>query len=916
MQSSIEKIGKALFAHMKAQSSGLNIFKLQNLKDFLLKFSIAQPQLKQKLFHFVDVLPVLKTKEQKSRFFAEYLLPYLPQFIYKNKFFAQTLDLGIGLAVGVMARSFICGSNLSQAKAKIKNLEDQGLDYTIDILGELALTQVEADKYFNDYIELIEGLEQASISVKLSALIPQVNQLDYSGKKSKLKKLLREIYRKATEHHCSITVDTEHYSWKEMTYELIQELLMEDEFRDWQGAGIVLQAYLRESKKDFRSWLSWVKKRGTPIKVRLVKGAYWDSEYALAKQNGFEIPVWEHKVESDINYEELTRELLLNRHYLRPAIASHNIRSLAHALDFASEHKIKPEEFELQMLYGMLDPIKQYLVAHGYQCRVYMPYGELVPGMSYLVRRLLENTANDSFLRQGFLEHAQIDKLLQDPHRVKFETKSDEHEFVNSSNIDFSQKLNRQKFEQALEKVQVQRFDIFESHLDDCDRAIAAAIEIAADWNKAKPELRAKVLQEAAKALEHERFRFSALICLEVHKPWQEADREVSETIDFLNYYALSSLALHNQDDLISLPGEKNTNQYQAYGPALVVSPWNFPLALMAGMSSAALVMGNPVIIKASQLSKCVAHEFVSLMQVAIMKHASHYGDGLFQLIQGDGRKLGSYLAEHSAIRLIAFTGSNQVGMRLSDIANKSRPAKAMIAEMGGKNAIIVDASADPDEVIPGVLYSAFAFAGQKCSACSRLIVEEAIYDEFRDRLVEAAKSINLREAWDEAASLGPVIDDKAYKEIMSYIKLAERDGKSLLEPKKMPANFISPRIFEGLGPDHKVVQEEIFGPVLVLLKARDIDHALELANNSDYGLTGGIYSRSPKNIAKVKQEFQVGNLYINRPCTGAVVARQAFGGVKQSSIGFKAGGPNYLLQFVQEKTISENTMRRGFVAD
>ena len=914
MQSGVEQIGKELFAYMKAQSSGFNIFKLQNLKDLLLKLSISQPELKQKLFHFVDVLPVLKTKEQKSQFFVEYLVPYLPKFLHQHKCFSSCLDFAIGLGVSIMAQSFICGSNLAEAKLSIKRLERDGLDYTIDILGELALTQAEADQYFNEYIELIEGLEQANISVKLSALIPQVNQLDYEAKKARLKYLLREIYRKAIERQCFINVDTEHYDWKEMTYQLIQELLMEDEFRNWQGAGIVLQAYLKESKTDFKEWLAWVQRRGTSITVRLVKGAYWDSEYAIAKQNGFDLPVWERKHESDINFEELCKELLDNHSYLRPAIASHNIRSLAYALNYAKSKQIAATKFELQMLYGMLDPIKDYLVEQGYQTRVYMPYGELVPGMSYLVRRLLENTANDSFLRQGFLEGTQIEELLGDPRNIKAEKAETFASFSNSSNIDFSQKVNREQMEEALDKYKP--VEIYDHSLDDCDRAIATAIELAPLWNKAKPELRATVLQDCALSLEEHRFKFNALICKKVNKPWQEADREVSETIDFLNYYAQSSLDLYSKIDLLSLPGERNTNHYQAYGPSLVISPWNFPLALMAGMTSAALVMGNPVIIKASQLSKRVAHEFVKLLQASIDKHAVNYSEGLLQLIQGDGRSLGNYLAEHEAIRLIAFTGSNKVGMKLNDIARKARPVKAIEAEMGGKNAIIVDQSADPDEAIPGVLYSAFAFAGQKCSACSRLIVEEAIYDKFKQRLVEAAASINIGDPCDQATSLGPVVDDKAYKEINRYIKLAERDGKSLLEPQALEPNYISPRIFEGLDSDHKVVQEEIFGPVLVLLKANDIDHALELANDSDYGLTGGLYSRSPKNIAKVKRHFQVGNLYINRPCTGAVVARQAFGGTKQSSIGFKAGGPNYLLQFVQEKTISENTMRRGFVAD
>ena len=912
---------------MKGQNSGLNMFKLRNLKDLLLKMSIAQPQIKQSLFHFIDVLPVLKSSKQKAQFFTEYVAPYLPSFIHQSQIFSQSLELGSKLAINIMAKSFICGSNIEEARKSIKQLTEKGLTCSIDILGELALSQKEADHYYKDYLDLIENLNETNISVKLSALIPQTNQLDYQGKKNKLKNLLREIYRTAIKQQCLINVDTEHYSWKEITYELVQELLMEDEFRDWDHAGIVLQAYLKESSDDLQSWLNWSRKRGTPITVRLVKGAYWDYERAIAMQNGFEVPVYQQKHESDINYENLTKVLLDNHKLLRPAIASHNIRSLSVAINYAEKIGLDKSHYEFQMLYGMLDPVKEYLIVHGYQCRVYMPYGQLIPGMSYLVRRLLENTANDSFLKQGFLDKADVDKLVKDPTSLRAPIKQssteplrkDSHKFENIPNTDFSQKINRQKMALAINdsKREILNTELYQTDIDDCDRTVKQAQEAYLKWSQAKPELRSSVLKHCAQELEKQRYRFNALLSIEVFKPWQEADRETSEAIDFLNYYADQALELHAVSKLNSKPGEKNTNHYQAQGIALIISPWNFPLAIMAGMSCAALVMGNSVIIKPSERSSIVALEFIKLLNKSLKKLAPNYSDGLFNLIIGKGRTIGSYLAEHKLTRIIAFTGSNNTGMKLNEIANKARPTKRMIAEMGGKNVIIVDGSADPDEAIPGILYSAFAFAGQKCSACSRLILEDEIYDDFKQRLIEAAKSINIGDPTDEATSLGPVIDSSAYKTIQGYIKSGKRDGNSLLEERDLPeGNYISPCIIEGLDIDHKLVQEEIFGPVLVLLRAKDLDHAIELANQCNYGLTGGLYSRSPNNIKKVTKEMQVGNFYINRPCTGAVVSRQAFGGVKESSIGFKAGGPNYLLQFIHEKTISENTMRRGFVAE
>ena len=954
--SSQEKlIGKELFKYIKAKDSAFNIFNVFNLNFFknqMLKMSISNPTLQRELFRFVDVLPALKSSKQVSQYLFEYLTKSQPGFLINNALVNKSLDLAVRSSVSLLAKSFICGSNTQEALSQIAKLKKKNQDYTLDLLGELVLSEKEAEAHYQEYLKLLREIPQLNLSIKLSGLVAQINTLDYQGKKAILSERLRNIYREAIKQNSFINVDTENYAWKDFTYEIIQEILMEPEFRRWSNAGIVLQAYLKESEKDLRAWISWARIRGVSITVRLVKGAYWDYEFANARQHSWELPVFTEKPQSDINYEKLTGILLGNHKYLRPAIASHNIRSLAHAISYAENHHIDKSKFEFQMLYGMMDSLKRYFADAGYKIRVYMPYGELIPGMSYLVRRLLENTANDSFLRQGMLEGRDIDELLEDPRMSRhYEERSDVAiQFTNSPNLDFSQKENRQQMQKALKFMERQLSSIktyplyyaghevssencFESinpakptqvlgkvsqaTIEDCNKTLDAAQQAYLKWSEIKPELRASVLKSTAKKLREKRFHFNALLVLEVGKPWLDADAEVSEAIDFMDYYAEQAIDLQ-RNELRSLPGEKNTNHYQVYGVAVIISPWNFPLAIMAGMTTAALVTGNAVIVKPSQQSSIIAYEFLQLLNQSLKELAPHYAKGLVNFLAGDGKTIGSYLISDPRTKLIAFTGSNAVGMSIHDIASNARPVKRVVAEMGGKNAIIIDDSADLDEAILGVINSTFGYAGQKCSAASRLIVHEAIYEQFVERLVAAAKAINICDPRQEACMLPPVIDKNAFDKISKYIALGKQQATILLGDLPVPTEgyYLSPYIFTDLDAKHPLVQEEIFGPVLVVLKAHDLNHALELANDTVFGLTGAFYSRSPKNIELVTRKFAVGNLYINRGSTGAIVSRQAFGGLKESSIGFKAGGPNYLLQFCQEKTITENTMRRGFVAD
>lgn len=974
----VDEISSQLFSYSKSKESSFNPFSLQAWNKQLMKISMADGKLKDQLFRFVDVLPNLRNKEQINKYLAEYISEWnapIGGTLKKGselQGFNLISELTIKTAVKIMAKTFIVGSNIEEASSRIEEMQEEGLSYTLDILGELAVSEEESKEYLYQYLGLIRGVPNANISVKLSSLYSQINPTAFEDSKEILKDRLRQVYREAVQYDAFVNVDLEHYHWKDLTIAVVKELLMEDEFREWEDAGIVIQGYLVDSKDDLLDLIEWAEHRGTKIMVRLVKGAYWDYETTIAQQHNWKCPVFVDKAATDANYEELVKMLFDNYKYIKPAIASHNIRSIAYALSLAKKKKMSKDEFEFQTLYGMLDSVKKYMLDYDINMRVYLPYGELIPGMAYLVRRLLENTANESFLRQGFAEGVSTKELLEDPHETLFkrryeDKKEDEageppkakthlEEFVNVANSDFAIAELREKMVLAIEEEE-SRIDpekqyplvigseeiftektidsinpcqftqvlgkVASADLEHCELALDTARTAFAKWSKTDVKLRAKVLKDAAQLMQRERFRFNALLILESGKPWAEADGEVSEIIDFLDYYAAQALDLLNEDRLISFPGERNKMIYVPLGVSAVISPWNFPLAIMGGMTAASLVAGNTVIVKPSAQASIVAYEFMKILNESLEKNVDFDTAGVVNFLPGPGRVVGNFLAENPEVKLIAFTGSSEVGMGINQKMNSCpKTVRKTIAEMGGKNTIIVDTTADLDEAVPGVLYSAFGFAGQKCSACSRVVVVDDIYNQFIDRLVEGAQSIVVGEGKDPRAYMASVIDENAYKKVHKYIEIGRKEGRMLIGPGvnevEVPEDgyFVPPTIFADIRPDARLSQEEIFGPVLAVIRAEDLDDALQIANNTDYGLTGALFSRSPEAIDKVSRDFNVGNFYINRHSTGAVVARQAFGGVKLSSIGFKAGGPNYLLQFVQERTITENTMRRGFTVD
>jgi RHH-type transcriptional regulator, proline utilization regulon repressor / proline dehydrogenase / delta 1-pyrroline-5-carboxylate dehydrogenase len=957
-----QAIAKQLIAVMQGQQGSwfAQLRDQTRLEDKLLNWTMNNPGLRVQLFRLIDVLPALSTKAEIARHLQEYLtLPgvELPTALKQLLNFAATDSLPgqmaattFSTAVSALAHRYIAGENIAQVQKTIEKLYRNGMAFTVDILGEAVITEQEAAAYLQKYLDLMTQLSQGSsmtganpqkgqVSVKLTAFYSQFDPLDARGSQAQASDRIRTLLRHAQTLGIAVHFDMEQYVYKTLTLETLKELLLEPEFCDRDDIGLTLQAYLRDSYSDLQSLVEWAKLRGTPVTVRLVKGAYWDQEMIQSAQKGWPQPVYSAKAETDANFERMTQLLLENHSVLRAAIGSHNVRSQAKAIAIAKELQIPPQHFELQVLYGMADKLAQALSTQGHRVRVYCPYGELIPGMSYLIRRLLENTANSSFLKQS-VEAAGLEALLAPPEEgSQFIELPTSHTTPDS---DYAQANLRQQAQEAISSVKRQlgrqywpwvkgasvtmAFSrtsvnpscpteeigrVGQGTIELAEQAMQAAKAASLGWQKTSVQKRASILRRAADLMVQRRQELAVWIVLEVGKALQEADAEVSEAIDFCRYYAAEMERLQKGSDR-NLPGETNSYRYHPRGIAVVISPWNFPLAIPMGMVAAALAAGNCTILKPADPSLVIAAKMTEILVEAGIP------SGVFQYLPGPGAEIGAYLTQHPDVHLIAFTGSQAVGCRIYAAAAVLKPGqkhlKRVIAEMGGKNGIIVDQSADLDQAVAGVVKSAFSYSGQKCSACSRVIVLDAIYDTFVQRLVEATKSLNIGPAEHPATIVGPVVTAEARDRILDAIAKGKTEAKLALEqPVPEVGYFVSPTIFSEVPANGLLAQEEIFGPVLAVLRAKSFPEALAIANNTQYALTGGVYSRTPSHIEQAKAEFEVGNLYINRFITGAIVDRQPFGGFKLSGVGSKAGGQDYLLQFLEPRVITENVQRQGF---
>ncbi len=986
----IHAIGAEMLSLARAKTSLLSS---KFWSDKLMDWAMQDHDFKVQLFRFVDAFPTLTTPEMVH----DHLVDYLSQPGVK---LPPGLNLGLkggGIAKGLMtstisgqiksmAAKFIAGTDAHSAIPGLERLWKNGVAFSVDLLGEACVSDAEADMYRDKYLDLVGNLPDSvsawapndrlerdhlgvvprvNVSVKISALSAKFDEIDPEGAINDAMGRLRPILELARDKGVFINFDMESHRHKDLTIELFQRCCEQIDFH----AGIAIQAYLRSGDADAHNISEWAKRTGRRVTVRLVKGAYWDYETIHAEQEGWPCPVWSNKRETDACFERMC-EIFLNSTPRTPeeggvtlALGSHNVRSIAAAVVVMDSLLLPRNAIELQMLHGMGDELKTAAAKMDLRVREYIPVGEMIPGMAYLVRRLLENTSNESWLKAGFLDNASTADLLRSPHETApsplggegrgegssgssegsdispdrldaaperhnlapaIEGVGDNRPFYTEPMRDFADAAQREAFGAAVARATVPKI-ANDKTPEDAARAVGVAHDFFPKWRDTDPRERAAVLTKAAAIMRTRRDELSGVIIKENGKTWREADADVCEAIDFCEYYARTAVPLFEPKRLGRFVGELDQLWHQPRGVAAVIAPWNFPLAICTGMTTAALVTGNTVVVKPAEQTPGIAWIMAEILwEAGAPREALHF-------LPAPGETTGAALVRDGRISVIAFTGSKAVGLDIiqaAGITPESQPfVKKVVCEMGGKNAIIVDASADLDEAVLGVRASAFNFQGQKCSACSRVIVHESCYDLFLERLVESTRSLIVGDQTKPGTDIGPVIDEDSANKINHYIELGRKDcrvalgleipeGTSTSGDSSEGLRYVSPHIFADVDPRHPVANDEIFGPILAVIKAKDFDEALRIANDSPYKLTGGVFSRKPSNLERARKEFRVGNLYLNRTITGALVGRQPFGGFGMSGVGSKAGGPGYLLQFVEPRACAENTMRRGFAPE
>jgi RHH-type proline utilization regulon transcriptional repressor/proline dehydrogenase/delta 1-pyrroline-5-carboxylate dehydrogenase len=992
-------VGSDMLRRARGHKTGLLSAKFYS--DKLMEWSMKDQNFKVQFFRFVDAFPTFRSSDAVY----EHLMDYMsqpgvnPPDMIKASFKAGGLAKGVFTStmtsqIKGMAEKFIAGTDAASALPGLRAMWDDGIAFSVDLLGEACVSDAEADAYQAKYLDLIRNLPtqvagwpanprletdhvgavpRVNVSIKISSLSARTDPIDTEGAMRDLMGRLVPILETARDRGVLVNFDMEQYALKDFVLEVFQRCCEKVDFQ----AGLAMQAYLKSGVEDAKRICDWAKRTGRVVTVRLVKGAYWDYEVINAESKGWPCPVWGTKWQTDACFERMVEVFLDNTPRaakeggVKLALGSHNVRSIAAALAGLEARGLPKEALELQMLHGMADQLKYAASEMGLRIREYVPVGEMIPGMAYLVRRLLENTSNESWLKAGFMDNADPGVLLRAPGTAAVNTGGQPGEaganadlyqigperhqmsaapagvgngrpFMNEPFRDFSDAKQRSNFAAAVARATVPKI-VSDRTPEQAKEMIDRAVKAFAAWRDTDPVVRAKVLARAAEIMRSQRDALSGVMIKEAGKTWREADADVCEAIDFCEYYARQSVKLFTRERIGKFIGELDETFHEPKGVTVVISPWNFPLAIACGMVTAALVTGNPVLLKAAEQTTGIASIMCDILHQAMKECGVPEGlaRDVLHFVAGPGSKTGAAMVRDPRVALIAFTGSRDVGLDIAtaaapgspfvnrEVAKTATHLKHVVCEMGGKNAIIIDTSADLDEAVLGVRHSAFGYQGQKCSACSRCIVVDPDGPDgehtrtFVRRLVEASRALTVGDQTLPGTDIGPVIDQDAKEKITWYIDEARKVSHlelSLPVPDGLEQRtgraYVGPTIFSRVMPDHLLANEEVFGPVLAVMHARSYEEALEIANGLPYKLTGAVYSRKPAHIEKAKREFRVGNLYINRGSTGALVARQPFGGHGMSGGGTKAGGAEYLLHFVYPRAVCENTMRRGFAPE
>ena len=834
-------------------------------------------------------------------------------------------------AVQLLGRQFVLGQTIAEgmdeakaAKRKIKNLR-----YSYDMLGEGARTDADALTYLASYKNAIQSIaacadaagaceQNDGISIKLSALHPRYEDAQQARVMAELVPRVWGLCELSARANINLTIDAEEVDRLELSLVVFEALAAQvaQHYPQWTGFGLAMQAYQTRSLALIEHITGLARQYNIRLMCRLVKGAYWDAEIKRAQEQGLPAyPVFTHKHHTDVSYLACARALLAAPDAIYPQFATHNAATIAAILQMGDK---SGAPFELQRLHGMgegvyREVLKNPLIA----CRVYAPVGAHKDLLAYLVRRLLENGANSSFVHQLADESVGMQELLISPLRLTSESSlplpidlfgTDRQ---NSVGLDLTVETMRAPLLAAYQTAQVPVVPVFD--VKSTASALATSVSSYKKWSKVPVQERAAVLRRAASALEEQTPYLCALLVKEAFKTWGDAVSEVREAVDFLRYYANEAQRIMVPVAMPGPTGETNELRLIARGPWVCISPWNFPLAIFAGQVAAALATGNTVLAKPAEQTPGVALEAVKLF------HAAGVPEGALQLFHGPGDTVGAALVAAPGVAGVVFTGSTQVAKIINRaLAAKDGAIVPLIAETGGINAMVVDSTALPEQVCDAVMQSAFRSAGQRCSALRLICIHEEIADHVIDMIKGGAQELVAGDPADLATDLGPVIDTEAYQGIQTHLARLNLEAKPLLAldrtaqaTTKNIANLIAPQAFEVNAIAD--MQQEIFGPVLHIVRWKgDPQAVIDQINDLGYGLTIGIQTRIDSRAQALAKAAHVGNVYINRNQIGAVVGVQPFGGEGLSGTGPKAGGPHYLYRFCAEQTITVNTTAAG----
>jgi RHH-type proline utilization regulon transcriptional repressor/proline dehydrogenase/delta 1-pyrroline-5-carboxylate dehydrogenase len=857
-------------------------------------------------------------------------------------------------AMRLMGSHFVLGETIEAALSRAHSGEAPR--YSFDMLGEAARTAADAERYFDSYASAIEAIgrsagdrplpDRPGISVKLSALHPRFEAVSRRRVMTELVPRLIDLARRAKNYHLNFTVDAEEADRLELSLDVIAAAIDDDSLKAWDGFGLAIQAYQKRAEAviDYVDELARALNRR--MMIRLVKGAYWDTEIKRAQERGIDdYPVFTRKAMTDLNYVACAQKLLKLRPRLFPQFASHNALTVATILELAQGES----GFEFQRLHGMGEALYARLgedrpkIAY----RTYAPVGSHRDLLAYLVRRLLENGANSSFVAMASDEAIPIATLLRRPNDVVGAPENARNPKIflprdlyrpqrqNSHGIEFGDRaaLNRLVDEIGSENSTAGAAPLIDGEMktgrnrpivspidgttivgsvidatpEDANSAVLAARRGFLEWSRTAAEMRAEILERAANLLEQRAAHFIALLQREGGKTLDDAFSEVRETVDFCRYYAAEGRELFGHAKTLPGPtGESNILRLRGRGVFAAISPWNFPLAIFTGQIAAALMAGNTVVAKPAEQTPLVAAEAVRLL------HAAGVPVSALHLSPGDGG-IGATLTAHADIAGVVFTGSTEVARGINRVlAAKDGPIVPLIAETGGINAMVVDATALPEQVADDVATSAFRSAGQRCSALRLLFAQDDVADRMIEMISGAASELAIGDPRDVATHIGPVIDSEAKQRLDAHISQMKKQAVLHYGGLAPGGNYVAPHIFELA--DASQLTEEVFGPVLHVVRypADRFDRVLQSIERSGYGLTLGIHSRIDDTIDAAIDRLGIGNVYVNRSMIGAVVGVQPFGGQGLSGTGPKAGGPHYLTRFATEQTVSVNTAAVG----